>query len=271
MPLRFAPLLSALLLACGAPSNIADAGAADAGMTLRPLLHAHNDYEHPRPLLDALDQGFESVEVDVYFQNGELEVSHFGDEVKGTLRGLYLDPLAMRVAERGGSVHGDGKAFYLWIDLKEGGADLTAALSDQLSSYAYLTRFTDGEEQTGAVTVILTGNDGAKETLAAQPAPRPFIRDANVFVPGDPPADSRWAHYSLNFLSNVNWDGAGEMPEIERRRFQKLIDDIHAKGRKVRFWAAPETDAWWKVASEAGVDFLGTDELQRLRAFADGL
>src|SRR6478672_5812077 len=28
--------------------------------------HAHNDYEHARPLYDALDQGFTSVEADVY-------------------------------------------------------------------------------------------------------------------------------------------------------------------------------------------------------------
>lgn len=28
--------------------------------------HAHNDYEHARPLIDALERGFGSVEADVY-------------------------------------------------------------------------------------------------------------------------------------------------------------------------------------------------------------
>ena len=28
--------------------------------------HAHNDYEHPRPLFDALDHGFKSVEADIW-------------------------------------------------------------------------------------------------------------------------------------------------------------------------------------------------------------
>jgi hypothetical protein len=32
--------------------------------------HAHNDYEHSRPLLDALDNGFCSVEADIWLTNG---------------------------------------------------------------------------------------------------------------------------------------------------------------------------------------------------------
>ena len=43
-----------------------------------PLIHthAHNDYEHARPLLDALDHGFCSVEADIYFVDGQLLVAH---------------------------------------------------------------------------------------------------------------------------------------------------------------------------------------------------
>ena len=37
-----------------------------------PLMraHAHNDFQHTRPLLDALDCGFSSVEADVYSEAG---------------------------------------------------------------------------------------------------------------------------------------------------------------------------------------------------------
>ena len=34
--------------------------------------HAHNDYEHARPLHDALEHGFWSVEADIYLVDGEL-------------------------------------------------------------------------------------------------------------------------------------------------------------------------------------------------------
>ena len=34
--------------------------------------HAHNDYLHERPLLDALDHGFTSVEADIFLVDGKL-------------------------------------------------------------------------------------------------------------------------------------------------------------------------------------------------------
>ena len=38
--------------------------------------YAHNDYEHERPLYDALDHGFESMEADIRLNDGDLVVSH---------------------------------------------------------------------------------------------------------------------------------------------------------------------------------------------------
>src|SRR5262245_36960462 len=68
---------------------------------ITPLVHAHahNDYEHPRPLLDALDHGFCSVEADIWLVDGKLLVAHDRDKVKpdGTFQALYLDPLRERV------------------------------------------------------------------------------------------------------------------------------------------------------------------------------
>src|SRR5262245_58838696 len=57
--------------------------------------HAHNDYEHTRPLFDALAHGFVSVEVDIWLQNDKLLVAHtpFAWKDDRTLQSLYLDPL----------------------------------------------------------------------------------------------------------------------------------------------------------------------------------
>ena len=41
-----------------------------------PNAHAHNDYRHGRPLQDALEHGFTSIEADVLLINGELYVGH---------------------------------------------------------------------------------------------------------------------------------------------------------------------------------------------------
>ena len=40
--------------------------------------HAHNDYEHERPLFDALDNGFCSIEVDIFLVGGKFLVGHDG-------------------------------------------------------------------------------------------------------------------------------------------------------------------------------------------------
>src|SRR5436190_2604268 len=82
--------------------------------------HAHNDYEHPRPLLDALDCGFCSVEADVFLVGDKLFVGHSWYELRAerTLVSLYLDPLKKRIAENGGRVFRDGPPVTPLIYLK---------------------------------------------------------------------------------------------------------------------------------------------------------
>lgn len=75
----------------------------------RPLwrAHAHNDYDHPRPLFDALDHRFGSVEVDIYLVGDQLLVAHDPVDLDPTrtIESLYLDPLAARVKANHGSVY----------------------------------------------------------------------------------------------------------------------------------------------------------------------
>ena len=65
--------------------------------------------------MDALEQGFCSVEADIHLVNGELLVAHDRDEVKAgrTLEKLYLEPLLERVRKNGGKVYPDGPEFTL--------------------------------------------------------------------------------------------------------------------------------------------------------------
>lgn len=234
-----------------------------------PHLHSHNDYTRTRPLLDALDARLDSVEADIYFQNADLQVSHDGVDIAGTLKGLYLEPLKARVQQNGGSVYGDGKPFFLWIDLKQGSTELQNELAAQLSAYDFLTQFTDDAVQEKAVTVVLTGDSGGKTALAARASPRPYIRDSNDYSPDDPPGDTRWGYYAVNYGFTIYWDGKGEIPPTQLRNFKNLVNGVHAKGRKIRFYSAPETDAYFKVARDIGVDFIGTDNPPALRAFID--
>src|SRR6267378_249318 len=73
-------------------------------------VHAHNDYMHTRPLMDALDQGFCSVEADIFLVDGKLLVAHTRTMTKPerTLQALYLDPLRERVKKNRGRVYPNG-------------------------------------------------------------------------------------------------------------------------------------------------------------------
>src|SRR5437762_12180166 len=85
-----------------------------------PQAHAHNDYEHKRPLLDALDNGFCSVEADIFLVEHELLVGHARKDLKPerTLQKLYLDPLRERIKANGGKVYSGGPTVFLLIDVK---------------------------------------------------------------------------------------------------------------------------------------------------------
>ncbi len=232
-----------------------------------PLAHAHNDYEHPRPLEDALAQGFRSVEVDIYERDGALQVSHDGIFFKGSLQRLYLDPLQQRVDARG-SVHGDGLPFYLWIDFKEDHPGIVSALHQTLASMSMVRRHGEGGDDK-PVVVMLTGRAKAKEAFVER-SPQLGVRDSNVLDASDPDADGKWVAYALKYGDYFSWDGRGAMPEDERATLECLVGRAHQRGRVLRLYAGPDTEPYWAASYQAGVDFLHTDKLAQLRQFLSG-
>jgi len=230
--------------------------------------HAHNDYLHPRPLLDALDHGFTSVEADIFLVDGELLVAHKREEVRPdrTLEGLYLEPLAERVKENGGHVYKSGSRFILLIDIKSKPQATYAKLQKILPNYSeMLSTNEESNVHEGAVTIVLTGErpkieasnsdlrcvglDGRIEELGSQ-LPANFM----------PIVSGKWEE-------SFNWKGEGEMPADERAKLQAMAKRAHAAGRLLRFWGTPENESVWRELRAADVDLINTDQLQRLQKF----
>lgn len=260
-------LLAALAVACTAPPS-----AIDQNRSARPSIaptslaaHAHNDYEHARPLLDALDAGFRSVEADVYYAGGKLAVSHDGKTSKGTLESLYLAPLQQRIASHHGSVYGDGKPFRLVIDLKDADDNLPTAIDTVFARYPMLSRFLGGAYVRGPVEIVFTGNDAMKRAVVSGTCWG--TRDTNVFSTNESILDSRWTDYALDWAQCIDWDGTGTMPEDEQRTLAYLVGYAHALHRKIRIYDAPDRPAVWAAESAAGVDFIGTNDLGGLSHF----
>jgi hypothetical protein len=238
----------------------------------KPLVnaHAHNDYAHDRPLLDALDQGFCSVEADIFLNDGRLLVGHTFVDLRGdrTLQSLYLDPLKKRIRENNGRVYRDGPPFYLLIDVKTN-ADVTyAALRNVLKDYAdLLTAYTPEKTRQGAITVIISGNRD-RAAVAAETTRLVAIDGGPKDLEGDaPPPAGLVPWVSESWPTLFAWDGeGGAMPDAERERLAALVAKAHAQHRMVRFWGAPDNEATWKVLRDAGVDLISTDKLAELAA-----
>jgi hypothetical protein len=235
-----------------------------------PLVHAHahNDYEHHRPLLDALAHGFCGVEADVHLLNGKLLVAHDTKKARAarTLEALYLRPLRERIRANGGRVYRDGPTLLLLVDIKSAAEPTYAALRDLLSKYSeMLTRFSEGRTETNAVTVVLSGNRPQK-MLAAETI-RFAALDGRLEDIGSPAPSNLLPLLSDNWTKFCAWNGDGEMPEADRTKLHQFVVRAHHAHRQLRFWATPDKPALWTELRRAGVDWIGSDNLESLGQF----
>lgn len=230
--------------------------------------HAHNDYLHTRPLLDAIDNGFCSVEADVFLVEGELLVAHAFWELRPnrTLKSLYLDPLQQLVQKNEGSVHGDGAPFTLLIDIKNKGAETYKVLDALLSNYPdVFTATHKGAVKKGPVVAVVSGD---RPIQMIQSDNSRFVgidgrlSDLSSTLPVElmPLISDKWTKH-------FRWRGDGMFPAAEQQKLTDIVHQVHAAGRRIRFWATPDNEALWKVLDESGADLINTDDLTGLSEY----
>lgn len=233
-----------------------------------PVAHAHNDYEHARPLHDALARGFGSVEADIWLVDGALLVAHDRKALRPerTLQALYLDPLRERARALGGRVQPGRDGFTLLVDVKSAAGPTYAALHAVLAGYAeLLTEFRGVARTARAVTVIISGNRD-EAALRAQTVRFAALDGRKVHLDSDAPAELvPWISENWRTLSTWNW--AGPMPAEVRTTLGDWVAKAHARGRLLRFWNVPDTPVVWAQLADAGVDIIGADDLGALQAF----
>lgn len=247
--------------------------------------HAHNDYEHSNPLMDALENGFHSVEADIHLVDGQLLVAHDLEETSPdrTLENLYLKPLSEIIARNDGWVHNSGKPFWLMIDIKSDGSRTFAALQALLEQYAsILTDYSSlkktetGVAGRGPVSVVISGNRDFQSIESCSPMLAGIdCRISDIFSNGTPVNPSWSGHPSRVWVSDnwknyFNWDGTGTISPDERENLSQIVQLAHNYGLLIRFWNTPDTPAVWKLLQETGVDLVNTDRLQDLNRFFVG-
>ena len=126
-----------------------------------PNGHSHNDYTRDRPLYDALDNGFTSIEVDVYLHENRMVVTHDNKllDEKPTIQELYLDPLKSIIKHNDGTVFQNSNAqLVLMVDLKSEKVTTYYALKDIFTAYLDIIEWYDSSKlMYGPIKVLLSG------------------------------------------------------------------------------------------------------------------
>jgi hypothetical protein len=231
-----------------------------------PDAHAHNDYQHERPLFDALEYGFTSIEVDVLLINNELFVGHdLPEEVDHSLPTLlesYLLPLDSIIRLNDGWLYpGNDQICYLMIDIKSGGAETYMILNQQLQPYISWIR-KPHEPMEGSIIIFLSGN-------------RPIdivINDPNTLFSLDGRPEDLGKGFSKDIMPVIsqsfyrysNWQGNVEIPEEDKAKIRKLANEVHLENKMLRLWATPESPDAWNTLQDLGVDLINSDDLEGL-------
>ena len=220
--------------------------------------HSHNDYEQPTPFWLAWQEGFGSIEADIWLMNGKVIIGHDTQEVKAgrTLEDYYIKPLAACVQKNGGYPYADtARRLQILIDVKEDSVAALAALIALLDKYPIL-------ETTPAVKWVISGNRPDPGRYAGYP---PFIAFDGILH--DQYTPEELAHIALmsdDLHYYTRWDHQYGIPDSARHTLEAAIRSAHDLHLPVRFWDAPDFPTAWNQLVGLKVDYINTDHIHDL-------
>jgi alkaline phosphatase len=222
---------------------------------------AHNDYAKPNPFYNAYDKRVGYIEADIFLDGNSLYVAHVKSEIRNerTLEALYLTPLQKMILKNKGWAYPDSTMkLTLMIDLKTAGMSTIKKLAEQLKSYPELLTCPSLE-------IVISGNVPLPSLWDSIPS---FIymdgRPENFYTPEQL---KRVSLISTNFNAHVKWRGRDTLPEKDGVVIRALVNEVHRKGKKIRFWATPDVENGWQALMNLNVDVIGTDTVDQLIEF----
>lgn len=226
-----------------------------------PAKHSHNDYEQPFPFYTAYNNQFESIEADVFLENGQLLVAHTEKqlETERSLDKLYLDPVDSILKKNNGLIYsGKNKKLQLLIDCKTEAYSTLKVLIDLLKKYPAI--ISDNE-----IKLVITGNRPASEDYSKYPS--------YIFFDGRPDeqyskaALQKVALISVSFDQYSQWNGYSILTHGEQEKLQQVIAQARKLNKPFRFWGCPDTVSAWEAFIKMGIAFINTDHVEQLSAF----
>lgn len=228
--------------------------------------HAHNDYLHHRPLFAALENGFGSIEVDVFLHRGKLRVAHvpLALGVRKTLTEMYLQPLVNYLDTTTATLP---QPIVLMIDFKTAAQPTYEQLKKEIIPFQkYLVGYTKNDIfQEGKIQLLLSGR--SPDAVVFQEDTTYVRIDGSVHRISDTLYQRVINRYSSNWHNFFTWKGKGDMPEKEKVLLDSLVLAAHQKQKDIRFYHIPDQPKVWLTLLAAHVDWINTDKLAAFRQF----
>lgn len=227
--------------------------------------HSHNDYEQKVPFWLAYNEGFGSIEADIFLRHDSLVVAHNERELalQRTLEAYYLEPLRQCVRNNGGRPFVNATApLQVLIDLKTDSIHTLARLVEVLGKYPDLTG-------NPAIRFVITGNRPSPSLWAGYPSWIWF--DGVLSQQYSQAALDKVIMLSDDFKNYTKWNGKGIIPAGEWAVLQAAIKKAHRWKKTVRFWDAPDFINAWYQFMHLEVDYINTDNIKELSGFLRGL
>jgi alkaline phosphatase len=224
-------------------------------------IFAHNDYVHPVPFQTSYFYEVGYIEADIFLRDGNLFVAHAQEEITKhrTLDSLYLQPITERIREYSGSIYKNReKKLVLMIDLKTEGAATLNKLVEKLEKYPALL-------SSKTFSIAVSGN--VPDPLLWKNYPEFIHFDGRPGIDYTTDQLARVSLISASFKAYTQWDGIGSLPQPDLEKIAAVIGEVHSKGKKIRFWATPDSEYAWDVLKKLKVDIINTDDVEGLAKF----
>jgi len=228
-------------------------------------IFAHNDYVHPIPFFSSYFEQVGFIEADIFLQKNNLMVAHTISEIDEdkTLEELYLKPLQKKIIQNKGFVYpSHEKSLTLMIDLKTEGVPTLNILIKKLKKYPQLI-------SCPTLSIVISGSVPDPSQWKNYPS---FIYfDGRPGISYSKEQLDRIQLISTNFKDHTQWNGKGVLIKTDREKITTLIQEVHTKGKRIRFWGAPDFDNAWMIFMGLKVDILGTDHVASLATYLKNL
>ena len=222
------------------------------------MIHSHNDYEQERPFFEAYAEKANIIEVDLYLSKGKLKVCHNREDIETakTVEEMYLEPI------KNLSKKGEPIDITLMIDIKDTHQTLFKLF--ELLDNHYKEQLGDKK-----LKLLVCGDVPNEEELKKYP---PYVQfDARLTAEHSAKQLERIGLYSMDFKLFSQWNGKGTMPRQDALAIKQMINKVHAMGKPIRFWGAPDNLNTWKVFTSMHIDVLNTDNIAACSAYVRGI